>query len=137
MVLHGLAFLCGAMMAWCDRIVALAHVVGPICHDPSDLLVSRDLTKKIGQHRCIADVAAGNIDGPDLRCFLVKGSRSRDSWPATGPRNHGERTVRHRHACAHATHLLQNHRAGADPAGHTAFLPAGRKRRRQIHRRVP
>ena len=46
-------------------------VVGAICRDAADLLVLWDLTEKIGQHRCIADVASGDFDRPDLQRFLI------------------------------------------------------------------
>ena len=46
-------------------------VVGAICRDAADLLVLWDLTEKIGQHRCIADVASGDFDSPDLQRFLI------------------------------------------------------------------
>ena len=54
-----------------DRVVALSSIVGAIRGDAADLLVRGDLTEKIGQHRCISDVARGDLDGSNFQCFLI------------------------------------------------------------------
>lgn len=54
-----------------NGIMALARVIGAVCGDAADLLVRRDLTEQVGQNRCIADVAPGDLNSPDLQCFLV------------------------------------------------------------------
>ena len=54
-----------------DGIVALAGVVGTVCRDTADLLVIRDLAEEVGQDRRIADVAPGDLNGPNLQRFLV------------------------------------------------------------------
>jgi hypothetical protein len=51
--------------------MALADVEGAIGGDSGDLVVRRDLTEELGQHRGIADVAVGELCRPDLQCFLV------------------------------------------------------------------
>ncbi len=52
MVLHGLAFLRGGMIAAAPRahdgIVAFAGVTGAIGGDAADFLISRDLAEKLG-----------------------------------------------------------------------------------------
>ena len=54
-----------------DRIVAFAGVVGAVCRDAADLLTLWDLVEKVGQDRCIANVASGDLDSPDFQGFLV------------------------------------------------------------------
>ena len=54
-----------------DGIVAFACVVGPICRDAADFLVRRDLAEQVGQNRCIANVAPGDLNRPDLQRFLI------------------------------------------------------------------
>lgn len=54
-----------------DRVVALSSIVGAIRGDAADLLVRGDLTEKVGQHRCISDVAPGDLDGSNFQCFLI------------------------------------------------------------------
>ena len=54
-----------------DRIMAFARVVGAVGRDAGDLLVRRDLVEQVGQDRGVTDVARGDLDGPDLQCFLV------------------------------------------------------------------
>ena len=54
-----------------DRVVTLSSIVGAICGDAADLFVHWYLTEQIGQHRGIADVAPGDLDGADLQRFLV------------------------------------------------------------------
>jgi hypothetical protein len=86
-VFHGLAFLRGGMTAFAPRsaplvyvnmhcravdgVVALAGVIGTICGDARDLLFGWDLAEKVRQNRCIADVAPGNLNRPNLKRFLV------------------------------------------------------------------
>jgi len=54
-----------------DGIVALAGVVGAVGGNRADLFANRDLAEQIGQNRCIANVAPGDLDGSDLQRFLV------------------------------------------------------------------
>ena len=54
-----------------DRIMAFSGVVGAVGGDTADLLLRRDLTEKIGQHRRIADMAPGDLHSADLQCFFV------------------------------------------------------------------
>ncbi len=71
-VLQGLAFFRGGMSAALDdRGVALAGVAGAACRDAADLLILRDPVAQVGQDRRVADAAAGDFDGADLRCALV------------------------------------------------------------------
>ncbi len=51
--------------------MALARVVGSVGSDAGDLLVGRDLVKQLRQHGRIPDVAAGDLDSPDLKRFLI------------------------------------------------------------------
>jgi hypothetical protein len=55
----------------CDGIVALAGIIGTVCGDARDFLVGRDLVEQVGQDRCVADVASGALDGPNLQRFLI------------------------------------------------------------------
>ena len=54
-----------------DGIVALAGIIGTVCDDARDFLIGRDLVKQVGQDRRVADVASGDLDGPNLQRFLV------------------------------------------------------------------
>jgi hypothetical protein len=54
-----------------DGIMALAGVIRAICRDAGDLFICGDLTKQIGQDRCVANVVPGDLDGSDLQRFLV------------------------------------------------------------------
>lgn len=54
-----------------DGVVTLAGVEGTICGDGRDLLVGRDLVEQLGQHRRIADLAGGELGGPDFQGFLI------------------------------------------------------------------
>src|SRR6056297_953708 len=54
-----------------DRIMALAGVVGAVSGDAADLLALRYLAEQVGQHRCIADMAPGDLDGSNLQRLLV------------------------------------------------------------------
>ena len=51
--------------------MALSGVVGPICCDAGNLLICGDLGQQFGQHGSVADVAAGDLDCPNLQCFLI------------------------------------------------------------------
>ncbi len=54
-----------------DCVMAFSGVVGAVGGDTADLLLRRDLTEKIGQHRRIANMAPGDLDSADLQCFFV------------------------------------------------------------------
>ena len=54
-----------------DGVMAFPGVIRAICRDAADLLILRDLVEQIGQHRRIADMAAGDLDGPDLQRLRV------------------------------------------------------------------
>ena len=54
-----------------DRVVTLSSIVGAVCGDAADLLAHWYLAEQIGQHRGVADVAPGDLDGADLPRFLV------------------------------------------------------------------
>ena len=49
-----------------NRVVASARVVSPVSGDRSNVLIGRDLVQQLRQHRCITDVAGGNLDRPNL-----------------------------------------------------------------------
>ena len=51
--------------------MAFSGVVGAICCDTGNVLIGGDLGQQFGQHGGIPDVAAGDLDRPDLQCFLV------------------------------------------------------------------
>ncbi len=52
-------------------IVALSSVIGAVGRDAGDLLVHRDLAYKIRQHGRVTDMAASDLDGPNLQCLLI------------------------------------------------------------------
>ena len=54
-----------------NSVMAFACVVGTACRDAADLLFRRDLIEEVGQHRCITDMAPGDLDSVDLQCFLI------------------------------------------------------------------
>lgn len=54
-----------------DCIVTLAGVVGAISRHPADFLVFRGLVEQVRQNRRIANVASGDLDGPNLQRLLV------------------------------------------------------------------
>ena len=54
-----------------DSVVTLSSIVGAVCGDATDLFVHWYLAEQVGQHRGIADVAPGDLDGADLQRFLV------------------------------------------------------------------
>jgi hypothetical protein len=54
-----------------NRLVAFSRVVGPICGDDADVLIGRDWVQKVGQHRSVPDVAAGDLNSPNLQRFFV------------------------------------------------------------------
>lgn len=54
-----------------DCIMAFSGILGAVCSDAADLLVRRDLVEQIWQHRCISDMAPGDLDGPNFQRLLV------------------------------------------------------------------
>lgn len=79
-----------------DGILAFAGVICAICSDTADFLVLWDLSKQIGQHRCITDVAPGDFDNPDLQRFLVDpeaGAMMHRAHPAVAQRAAAARRV--------------------------------------------
>ncbi len=54
-----------------DCLVAFPGVVGAARGHRGDLFVCRDLVEKVGQDWRVADVASGDLDGPDLQRFLA------------------------------------------------------------------
>lgn len=71
---QGLAVRLGGMTAAApgrDGIMASAGVIGTVGGDGGDLLPRRNLGKQVRQHRRVADIAGGDLDRPDLQCFLV------------------------------------------------------------------
>lgn len=55
--------------------MALARVMGSVGSDAGDLLVVRDLVKQLRQLERVPNVAAGDLDRPDLQCFLINPTR--------------------------------------------------------------
>lgn len=51
--------------------MAAASVVSSASGYRSDILICWDLVEQFGQHGRIADVAAGNLDGPYLQRLLI------------------------------------------------------------------
>ncbi len=49
-------------------IVALSSVIGAVGRDAGDLLVHRDMAYKIRLHGRVTDMAASDLDGPNLQC---------------------------------------------------------------------
>jgi hypothetical protein len=60
-----------------DGLVAVARVAGALCRDAT-LPVLRDPAEQIGSHRCIANVAPGELDGADLQRFRVDAAVDQD-----------------------------------------------------------
>ena len=54
-----------------DGIVAFASIVGAISGDAAGLLIGRDLAQQVWQHRRIADIISGDLDGPTFLRVLV------------------------------------------------------------------
>ena len=54
-----------------DGVVALAGIISPIGGDAGNVLIGRDLGQQFGQHGRVTNVAAGDLDRPDLQCLLV------------------------------------------------------------------
>lgn len=52
--------------------MALASLKGAIGGDGGDLLLERDLGQRLGQHRCIARVAGGELGRPEFQGFFVE-----------------------------------------------------------------
>ena len=57
--------------AFGDSVMAFSGVVGAICRDTGNVLIGRDLGQQFGQHGRVAYVAAGDLDRPNLPCFLI------------------------------------------------------------------
>lgn len=54
-----------------NGVMALSGVVGAVgCHT-GDLLIGWDLGQEFGQHGRVADIAAGDLDRPNLQCFFI------------------------------------------------------------------
>ena len=51
--------------------MAFSGVVGAICCDTGNVLIGGDLGQQFGQHGGIPDVAAGDLDRPDLQRLFV------------------------------------------------------------------
>lgn len=51
--------------------MVLAGVESAVGCDGCDLLIGRDLVQQLGQHRCTAHVAGGELSRPDFQGFLV------------------------------------------------------------------
>lgn len=59
----------GSSPACRDGGVAGAIVIGTICGDHPDALAICDLVQQVGRSGRVADIAAGDLDGPDFqRC---------------------------------------------------------------------
>ncbi len=54
-----------------NRLVAFSSVIRPIGSDAADVLTGWDLIKQFRQHRRITNIAGGDLDCPNLQCFLV------------------------------------------------------------------
>lgn len=65
-----------------DGVVAFARVVRAVCRNAANLLVLRNLAEQIRQHRCIADMAPGDLHGPDLQRFFVDAEVDLAPYPA-------------------------------------------------------
>ena len=51
--------------------MAFAGVEGAVGSDSGDLLAGWDLIEQFWQHGRVADIAGGELGGPDLQCSLV------------------------------------------------------------------
>ena len=54
-----------------DGVMALARVIGPVGSDAGDRLIGRDLVEQLRQQGRIPNVAAGDLNRPDLQRFLI------------------------------------------------------------------
>ena len=54
-----------------NRLVAFARIVSTVRCDAANILIRRDLVKKIREHWGIADAAAGHLNCPYLQCLLI------------------------------------------------------------------
>lgn len=54
-----------------NHTMAFAHVVGTIRCDTPEVMIRRDLVEQVRQHGCIADAAVCDLDGADLKRFLI------------------------------------------------------------------
>jgi hypothetical protein len=61
----------GGRAAGGDGVMALAGVEGAVGGDGGDVLVGRDLVQQLGQHRRVADIADGELGGPNFQRFLI------------------------------------------------------------------
>ena len=60
------------MCATCgNRVMAFARVVSSVSGSRSDILIWWDLVEQFGQHGRVADIAAGDLDSPDLQRLLI------------------------------------------------------------------
>jgi len=57
--------------AFGNGIVALSGVVCTVSCDTGDLLIGWDPGQSLGWHRRVADIAAGDLDSPDFKGFLI------------------------------------------------------------------
>ncbi|ETX11945.1 hypothetical protein OCH239_18950 [Roseivivax halodurans JCM 10272] len=55
----------------CDGFIALAGIICAVRGDQSDLDVLQNLIQQLGKHRRIADIATGDLDGPNFQRLLV------------------------------------------------------------------
>ena len=58
--------------------MAFSGVVGAICCDTGNVLIGGDLGQQFGQHGGIPDVAAGDLDRPDLQRLFVDPEMDKD-----------------------------------------------------------
>jgi len=91
-----------------NRLVAFTRVICPIGCDAADVLIGRDLVQKFWQHGSISDVAAGDLDRPNLQCFFVNSNmyfpRDAPFGATRPPETHA--CMCERDACGHSTRLL-------------------------------
>jgi hypothetical protein len=53
-----------------NSVMAFAAVTSAICRDAREILICRFLAQQFGRHGRVTDGAAGDLDRPDLQCFL-------------------------------------------------------------------
>jgi hypothetical protein len=54
-----------------DGGVAFARIVGAVCSDAGDVLFGWDRAEQVRKDRCVADVATGDLDGPNLQRLFI------------------------------------------------------------------
>lgn len=59
-----------------NRVVAFARAVSAVGGDRSNVLIGRNLLQQLRQHGRITDVAGGDLDRPNLQCFVSGASSS-------------------------------------------------------------